>query len=129
MIAILSEEHAAGAFPAILHCFSSGERLAEAGVALGFYVSFSGILTFKSSEELRAIARKVPVDRLLVETDAPYLAPVPHRGRRNEPAYVAETAKVLADVHGVSAEAMAETTTANALRCFWKMAGAARQAA
>ncbi|RUU63532.1 TatD family deoxyribonuclease, partial [Mesorhizobium sp. M2C.T.Ca.TU.009.01.2.1] len=85
---ILEEETGKGAFPFILHCFSSGRRLAEVGVALGGYVSFSGILTFKNSAELRAIAAGVPRDRLLVETDAPYLAPIPHRGKRNEPAYV-----------------------------------------
>ncbi|RUW04201.1 TatD family deoxyribonuclease, partial [Mesorhizobium sp. M1A.F.Ca.IN.022.05.2.1] len=94
MAAILEEETGKGAFPFILHCFSSGRRLAEVGVALGGYVSFSGILTFKNSTELRAIAADVPRERLLVETDAPYLAPIPHRGKRNEPAYVANTAKV-----------------------------------
>ncbi|TIO91175.1 MAG: TatD family deoxyribonuclease, partial [Mesorhizobium sp.] len=88
MAAILEEETGKGAFPFILHCFSSGRRLAEVGVALGGYVSFSGILTFKNSTELRAIAADVPRERLLVETDAPYLAPIPHRGKRNEPAYV-----------------------------------------
>ncbi|TGW04426.1 TatD family deoxyribonuclease, partial [Mesorhizobium sp. M2D.F.Ca.ET.145.01.1.1] len=95
MAAILEDETGKGAFPFILHCFSSGRRLAEFGVSLGGYVSFSGILTFKNSAELRAIAADVPHDRLLVETDAPYLAPVPFRGKRNEPAYVAQTAKVL----------------------------------
>jgi TatD DNase family protein len=129
MIAILSEESQAGAFPAILHCFSSGAALAQKGVELGFYVSFSGILTFRNSEELRAIARNVPKDRLLVETDAPYLAPVPYRGKRNEPAFVAETAKVLASVHDVSPEEMAAITTANALRCFAKMDAQTRAAA
>ena len=121
MAAILREETQAGAFPFVLHCFSSGRGLAEAGVALGGYVSFSGILSFRNSEELRAIARDVPADRLLVETDAPYLAPVPNRGKRNEPAFVADTLKVLAETRGVSAEAMAETTTENALRLFFKM--------
>jgi TatD DNase family protein len=121
MIAILKNEHAKGAFPAILHCFSSGPDLAAAGVALGFYVSFSGILTFKTSEALREIAASIPLDRVLVETDAPYLAPVPHRGKRNEPAYVAETAKMLAKVHGRPEAEMAAITTANALRCFAKM--------
>ncbi|TIV97812.1 MAG: TatD family deoxyribonuclease, partial [Mesorhizobium sp.] len=86
MAAILEEETGKGAFPFILHCFSSGRRLAEVGVALGGYVSFSGILTFKNSTELRAIAADIPRDRLLVETDAPYLAPIPFRGKRNEPA-------------------------------------------
>jgi TatD DNase family protein len=121
MEAILREEMGKGAFSAILHCFSSGPRLAEAGVELGFYVSLSGILTFRASEELRQIARDLPLDRLLVETDAPYLAPMPHRGKRNEPAYVAETARVLAEVKGVSIDEIATITTANARRCYWKM--------
>ena len=90
-------------------------------MALGFYVSFSGILTFKRSDELREIAAEIPLERLLVETDAPFLAPVPHRGRRNEPAYVTETAKVLADVKGLSAEALAKATTDNFHRIFTKI--------
>lgn len=118
---ILREEMGKGAFPFILHCFSSGRQLAEAGVELGGYVSFSGILTFKNSQELRDIARAVPHDRLLIETDAPYLAPVPHRGQRNEPAYVAKTAAVLAETIGVSAAEIAEITTDNVLRLFTKM--------
>jgi TatD DNase family protein len=118
---ILTDEMEKGAFPAILHCFSSGRDLARRGVELGLYVSFSGILTFKNSEELRAIAASVPLDRLLVETDAPYLAPVPHRGRRNEPAYVAETASVLADVRGIASEALAAVTTDNFFRLFSKI--------
>ena len=121
MIAILREEMGKGAFPAILHCFTAGEALAMTGVELGLYVSFSGILTFKTSEELRRIARMVPRERLLVETDAPYLAPVPFRGKRNEPSYVVETAKVLGDTIGVSFEEIAALTTANARRCYWKM--------
>lgn len=125
MIAILREEMGKGAFPAILHCFTAGEALAMTGVELGLYVSFSGILTFKTSEELRRISRMVPRDRLLVETDAPYLAPVPFRGKRNEPAYVVETAKVLGDVLGLSFPEVAELTTANARRCYWKMDHAA----
>jgi TatD DNase family protein len=118
---ILEAETGKGAFPAILHCFSSGRDLAMRGVALGFCVSFSGILTFKRSDELRAIAAEIPMDRLLVETDAPYLAPAPYRGRRNEPAYVAETAKVLAKVKGVSPEALAAATTDNFHRIFSKI--------
>ncbi|WP_192245031.1 TatD family hydrolase [Mesorhizobium silamurunense] len=121
MAAILEDETGKGAFPFILHCFSSGRRLAEVGVALGGYVSFSGILTFKNSTELRAIAADVPRDRLLVETDAPYLAPVPHRGKRNEPAYVANTAKVLAETIGVSQTEIADITTENVFRLFTKM--------
>lgn len=118
MIAILEEETGRGPFPAVLHCFSSGRALAEAGIALGLFVSFSGILTFKNSAEVRAIAADMPADRILVETDAPYLAPPPHRGRRNEPAYVAETARVLAETRGVSTEEIARTTTANFFRLF-----------
>lgn len=125
MIAILEEESRAGAFPAILHCFSSGARLAEVGIALGVYVSFSGILTFKSAESLRAIARGLPADRLLVETDAPYLAPVPHRGQRNQPAFVRETAAVLAEVRGVSLDEIASVTTENCRRLFTKIPASA----
>ena len=121
MIAILEEESGKGAFPFILHCFSSGRKLAEAGVALGGYVSFSGILTFKNSEDIRAIARTVPRDRLLVETDAPYLAPPPHRGKRNEPAFVAHTAKVLAETIGVDQREIAEITTDNFFQLFKKV--------
>jgi TatD DNase family protein len=121
MAAILTEETGQGAFPAILHCFSSGRELARRGLDLGLYVSFSGIVTFKRSDELRAIARDVRLDRLLVETDAPYLAPVPHRGRRNEPAYVAETAKALAEVKGISPEALGAATTDNFYRIFSKV--------
>ncbi|TIS76569.1 MAG: TatD family deoxyribonuclease [Mesorhizobium sp.] len=121
MADILEDETGKGAFPFILHCFSSGRRLAEVGVALGGYVSFSGILTFKNSAELRAIAADVPRDRLLVETDAPYLAPIPFRGKRNEPAYVAHTAKVLAETIGVSEAEIAAITTDNFFRLFRKM--------
>lgn len=121
MAKILEDEMGKGAFPAILHCFSSGRELARLGVELGLYVSFSGILTFKNSSELRVIAEEIPIERLLVETDAPYLAPVPHRGRRNEPAYVVETAKVLADVKGLSPSVLAATTTENFFRLFSKI--------
>lgn len=119
---ILREEREDGAFPFLLHCFSSGRELAEEAVEMGGYVSFSGILTFPKSEELREIARILPQDRLLVETDAPYLAPKPFRGKRNEPSYVPHTAAVLAELHGVSAEAMAEQTTTNFRRLFKKAA-------
>ena len=119
--AILREEMAVGAFEAVLHCFTSSRALAETGLELGFYVSFSGVLTFKNSAELRAIARDVPLDRVLVETDAPFLAPVPHRGRRNEPAFVVETARTLAEVKGVAGSAIAAATRANTLRLFAKM--------
>ncbi|MER9349040.1 TatD family hydrolase [Mesorhizobium sp. M0227] len=129
MAAILKAETGKGAFPFILHCFSSGHRLAEIGVALGGYMSFSGILTFKNSAELRAIAADVPHDRLLVETDAPYLAPVPFRGKRNEPAYVAHTAKVLAETIGVSEAEIADLTTDNFFRLFGKMPRPVEQSA
>jgi TatD DNase family protein len=122
MIAILTKEMGQGAFDAVLHCFSSSARFAEVGLELGFYVSFSGIVTFKRSEAVREIARRVPKDRLLIETDAPYLAPEPHRGRTNEPAYVAHTARVLAETAGVAPEALAQITTANFYRIFAKAA-------
>lgn len=121
MAAILTEETGKGAFPFLLHCFSSGPELARTGVALGGYVSFSGILTFPKSEELREIAKTVPLERMLVETDAPYLAPKPYRGKRNEPAYVAHTAAVLAETVGVSEDEIARITTENAFRIFSKM--------
>ncbi len=121
MISILKEESGRGTFPFILHCFSSGAELAKVGVDLGGYVSFSGILTFKNSPEIRDIARNVPRDRLLVETDAPYLAPVPHRGKRNEPSFVRHTAAVLAETIGVSEEEVAHLTTENVFRLFTKM--------
>jgi TatD DNase family protein len=114
------EQEQGGAFDFLLHCFSSGRALAERSVAIGGYVSFSGILTFPKSGELRAIAADLPADRLLVETDSPYLAPVPFRGKRNEPAYVAHTARVLAEVRGVPVEEMTAVTTANFHRLFRK---------
>ncbi|WP_144184881.1 TatD family hydrolase [Elioraea rosea] len=116
---ILKEEHeAGGAFPFLLHCFTSGRQLAFDAVKLGGSVSFSGVLTFRRSDELRDIARELPADRLLVETDAPYLAPEPFRGKRCEPALVAYTAKALASVRGLPVPALAELTTANTLRLF-----------
>jgi TatD DNase family protein len=121
MASILADEMGKGPFKAILHCFTSSMELAQAGLSLGLSISFSGIVTFKNSHTLRDIARIVPMDRLLVETDAPFLAPVPHRGKRNEPAFVAATAAVLAGVKGVSAPALAARTSANALRLFDKM--------
>ncbi|MBZ9998393.1 MULTISPECIES: TatD family hydrolase [unclassified Mesorhizobium] len=129
MAHILEEETGKGAFPFVLHCFSSGRRLAEVGVSLGGYVSFSGILTFKNSPEIRAIAADLPHDRLLVETDAPYLAPIPFRGKRNEPAYVAHTARVLAETIGVSEGEIAALTTDNFFRLFGKMSRPAEQSA
>ncbi|MSP03506.1 MAG: TatD family deoxyribonuclease [Acetobacteraceae bacterium] len=120
---ILREEtDRGGAFAFLLHCFSSSRGLAEAALALGGYISFSGILTFPRSNELREIARDVPLDRLLVETDSPYLAPVPFRGKRNEPAHVAHTAKVLAEARGMAPADLANLTTANFRRLFPKTA-------
>nr|WP_321444605.1 TatD family hydrolase [uncultured Cohaesibacter sp.] len=120
MIAILSEGMEEGPYKAILHCFSSGRELAMRAVDMGMYVSLSGILTFKRSQDIRDIVADVPLDRLLVETDAPYLAPMPYRGKRNEPAYVAHTAEVLADVKGVSKDEIAQITTDNFFRLFSK---------
>jgi TatD DNase family protein len=120
---ILAEERAGGGdFRFLLHCFSSGRALAEAAVEMGGYVSFSGILTFPKSHELRAIAADIPPDRLLVETDSPYLAPVPFRGKRNEPAHTIHTAKILSEVKGVTPEALAELTTKNFRTLYRKAA-------
>jgi TatD DNase family protein len=121
MAALLREEAGKGAFGAVLHCFTGGRDLAFTAVELGHYIGFTGILTFKNSAELREIAKALPADRILVETDAPYLAPVPYRGKRCEPAFVAETAKVLAEVRGVSAEEIARQTTENFFRLFSKV--------
>ncbi|HEV2545774.1 MAG TPA: TatD family hydrolase [Stellaceae bacterium] len=115
--AILAEERPP---TGVIHCFSTGRELAEKAIELGFYISLSGILTFAKADELRAIARDLPLDRLLVETDAPYLAPVPLRGKRNEPAFVIHTAKRLAELKGVSPEDLARITTENFFRLFAK---------
>jgi TatD DNase family protein len=119
--AILTDEMGKGAFGFVLHCFSSGAALARTGISLGGYVSFSGIVTFKKSEALRAIAAEVPVGRLLVETDAPFLAPEPHRGHRNEPAYVVDTARQLAQTRQMPFEALAAATTDNFHRLFTRV--------
>jgi TatD DNase family protein len=121
MAEILEQEMGKGVFPAVLHCFTGGAELAQRAIALGLYISFTGILTFKKSEDLRAIAAALPVDRILVETDAPYLAPGPYRGKRNEPSYVVETAKTLAQVCGMSNEEIARRTTSNFFRLFSKV--------
>jgi TatD DNase family protein len=117
---ILAEEVRQGPFPGVIHCFSSTMQLAEKAIELGFYVSFSGIVTFAKAEALRQVARAIPADRILVETDAPYLAPVPKRGKRNEPAFVVHTAAALAEVRGVDESALAATTTANFFALFEK---------
>ncbi len=119
---ILAEERQDGDFAFLLHCFSSGEELAEKAVEMGGYISFSGILTFPKSENFRTLAARLPRDRLLVETDAPYLAPVPYRGKRCEPAHVAKTAAVLAGALGMGVAEVAALTTENFLRLFKKAA-------
>jgi TatD DNase family protein len=126
---ILREEAGKGAFPAVLHCFTGGRDLAFTGIDLGLYVSFTGILTYRKTDELKAIARDLPADRILVETDAPYLAPGKFRGKRCEPAYVTETAKVLAEVRGVSEAEIAHETTENFFRLFSKVPRPAAAAA
>ncbi|MEJ6398539.1 TatD family hydrolase [Yoonia sp. 208BN28-4] len=122
MIRILTDEHANGAYPCVMHCFSSGPALARAALDLDFYLSMSGIATFPKSQEVRDIFAAAPLDRILVETDSPYLAPVPNRGKTNEPAYTAHTAARGAEVMGVSLEDFAKATTANFDRLFWKAA-------
>jgi TatD DNase family protein len=118
---ILEEETGQGAFPAVLHCFTGGPELARRAIALGLFISFTGILTFKNSAALLGIAAELPADRILVETDAPYLAPSPFRGKRNEPAYVVEVAKVLAEARGLSFEEIAQQTTDNFFALFRKV--------
>jgi TatD DNase family protein len=121
MARILAEETGQGGFPAVLHCFTGGRDLAFKAIDLGLSISFTGILTFKNSGALRELAAALPADRILVETDAPYLAPLPYRGKRNEPAFVVETAKVLADTRGISADEIAAQTTENFFRLFSKV--------
>jgi TatD DNase family protein len=126
---ILRQESAKGAFPAVLHCFTGGHALAFTGIELGHYVSFTGILTYKKTDELRAVAKELPADRILVETDSPYLAPGKFRGKRCEPAYVTETARVLAEIRGVPPEQIARETTDNFFRLFRKVPRDGRAAA
>ena len=121
MARILEDESGKGAFPAVLHCFTGGRDLAMRAIALGHYVSFTGILTFKATQNLRDIAAELPADRILVETDAPYLSPGKFRGKRCEPAYVVETAKVLAETRGVTFDEIARQTTENFFRLFSKV--------
>lgn len=120
MGAVLTDEVGQGAFPFVLHCFTGGADLARQALALGGYISFSGIITFKNAEEIREVAKFVPADRYLVETDAPYLAPVPHRGGTNEPSYVAHTAAKVAEVRGINLEQLGAETTDNFFRLFSK---------
>ena len=118
---ILQEETAKGPFRAVLHCYTGGRELAMTAIELGLSISFTGILTFKKSEALRALAAELPADRIMVETDAPYLAPGKFRGKRNEPAYVVEVAKVLAEARSVSLEEISRQTTENFFRLFSKV--------
>ncbi|MFO8127022.1 TatD family hydrolase [Yoonia sp.] len=122
MARILQEEFEKGAYTCVMHCFSSSAALAEVALQMGFYLSMSGIAAFPKSQDLRDIFAAAPVDRILVETDSPYLAPPPFRGKRNEPSYTAHTAKVGAEVFGLSYEEFAKQTTANFERLFWKAA-------
>lgn len=117
---VLQQEYAGGPFSGVIHCFTAGPALAEAALALGFYISIAGILTFKKADELRETIRQVPLERLLVETDSPYLAPVPKRGKRNEPAFVVHTAEKLAEIKGIETAALAAATTGNFHRLFAK---------
>ena len=110
-----------GSFPALLHCFSSSRALAMTALDLGLYISLSGIVTFKSAADLQETAKDVPLNKLLVETDAPYLAPVPKRGKRNEPSFVAHTAAKVAELQGIEVDALAEATTDNFFRLFTKV--------
>jgi TatD DNase family protein len=127
-IALLEEEMAKGGFSGLIHCFTGGQKLADAALALGLYISVSGIATFKNSGALRDVIRTVPLDRLLVETDAPFLAPMPHRGKTNEPAFVVHTARMLAELKGVSEDELAAATTENFFRLFTKIKRPAPQA-
>ncbi len=123
-VAILADEMKHGTFPGLIHCFSTSHALAEACIEMGLYISLSGILTFKKAQELQSSAKTLPLDRLLVETDAPYLAPTPHRGKRNEPSFTRHTAEFLAELRGVSYEEVAKVTTENFFRLFRKGLGA-----
>ena len=121
-IAILEDEMAKGVFTGLIHCFTGTRRLADAALGLGLYISVSGIATFKKSQDLRDVIATVPLERLLVETDAPFLAPVPHRGKTNEPAFVVHTAAMLAELKGITPQELAEATTENFFRLFTKVA-------
>lgn len=115
---ILREEWSSAGLPGIIHCFTGTRGFAEAAVEMGFLISFSGVVTFKKAEDLRATARSLPLEKILIETDAPFLAPVPYRGRRNEPAYVVETARAIGDLRGMSGEEVGRITSANFKRLF-----------
>jgi TatD DNase family protein len=119
-VSILRDEYKKGWFPGLIHCFSASAELAEAVLEMGFYISISGIVTFKSAQSLRDTVEGVPLNRILVETDAPYLAPIPMRGRRNEPAFTTHTAQIVADLKGVATDQLAQATTDNFFRLFTK---------
>lgn len=121
-VEILEDEYRKGPFPGLIHCFTAGPELAESVMKLGFYISLSGIITFKNAEELRATIARLPLDRILVETDSPFLAPIPNRGKRNEPSFVVHTAARAAELFGVDPSKLAETTTANFFRLFTRAA-------
>ena len=127
-IAILEQEMSKGSFTPLLHCFTSHRRLADSAVKMGGYVSFSGILTYKSAQDIRGTAAALPLDRIIVETDSPYLAPVPYRGKDNEPAFVVKTLETLASVRGLPVDEMARITTDNFFRLFSKTPRPARYA-
>ncbi len=121
-VAVMRDEFKNGAYPAVIHCFTAGPALAEAALEMGFYISLAGIVTFKTADSLRLTVAGVPLDRLLVETDSPYLSPVPHRGKPNEPSFVSHTAAKLAEIKGVTMAELTAATTANFHRLFWKAA-------
>jgi len=118
--AILTEEMGKGAYPGVIHCFTASGDFADKALSLGFYISISGIVTFKNAKDLQETAARLPLDRLLIETDAPFLAPVPHRGKTGEPAFVADTAKVLAELRGETVETLTSATAENFHRLFAK---------
>ena len=120
MIDILEDEMGKGAFPGVLHCFSSGRKLAERALDIGFYISLSGIVTFRNAEELRDIVANVPVDRILVETDSPFLAPIPNRGKRNEPSFVVHTAARIAEIKNIEIDVLSTASTDNFFKLFSK---------
>jgi TatD DNase family protein len=120
IVRVLKDEARKGSFPGLIHCFTSGPELAAAALELGFMISLSGIVTFKSAQAIRDIVKTIPLDRILVETDAPFLAPLPHRGKRNEPSFVVHTAAVVATLKGVALEELGEATSANFYRLFTK---------
>lgn len=120
--AILREEMGKGAYPGVIHCFTASGAFADIALELGFYISISGIVTFKNARDLQETAARLPIDRLLIETDSPFLAPIPHRGKTGEPAFVADTARFLANLRGVDVMTLAEATSANFHRLFTKTA-------